>query len=111
MINFIYIGRFYIGDSIWRDYDIMNNFNEFEFNEKSQSYSLGSPIHYNSKINLTYSPSQDVIPMTSPRSAFISSTEQMSKQLIEAITQERASFVKRCDDIKRDLSNLLSQIE
>ena len=90
----------------------MNNLNEFEFNEKSQSsFSLGSPINFNSKINLTYSPSQDIISMTSPKSAFISSTEQMSKQLIESISQERRLFVKRCEDIKRDLSNILSQIK
>lgn len=89
----------------------MNFTGDYDFAEKTQSFSLGSPIHYNSKINLTYSPSQDITSIASPKSAFASSSEQMSKQLIEAISQEKTLFTKRCEDMKKELASLLRQFE
>ena len=90
----------------------MINFQEeLEINDKTQSFSLGSPINYNSNINLTYSPSQDILSQLSPTAAYCNSSDQMSKQLREAINQERLSFINRCEEIKNQIHQMLSQIE
>ena len=98
----------------------------FEF-EDLESVSLGSPINFkeftglnvkiegfewdnfNSNANFTYSPSQDTL--YGPHSGFVSNTAQMSKQVMDAILMERKSFVMRCDDIRKEISLMISQLE
>ena len=80
----------------------------FEF-EDLESVSLGSPNNFNSNANFTYSPSQDTL--YGPHSGFVSNTAQMSKQVMDAILMERKSFVMRCDDIRKEISLMISQLE
>lgn len=88
----------------------LNLNDEVENPEIIESYELGSPIVYNSKVNLTYSPSQDLLSGSSPRSAFMNSSGLMSKQLKEMIVQEREAFIKRCEDIRKQVLIMQNQL-
>jgi hypothetical protein len=84
---------------------------EIDFDEKSQLSSLVSSINFNSKANLSYYTSQDVFTLNSPVSGIISTSDNMSKQIKEAIINGRTSFIQRCDTIKQELNQLLSQLD